>query len=218
MSNNKKNAKFTGLMFLFAMATSLSGGILIQGIIDKPDFLSDILNEKMTIIIAVILELINAFTVIFIAAAFWISYKKQEIVRVAYLAIRIIEASVCALSAFIPITLLSIARRNNNISMAADILRTIRGDLVSYAIPIFFGIGAIFFYFMLYKSQLIPKYITVWGLIASVLVMTNMFVSAVSLKAALAFPIITNEIYLGIYLLTKGYKTETPTDLQKNEI
>ena len=217
MKNYKGNSKFAGSMFLLAMAASLTGGILVQGVIDKPDFMNDILRLKGVILAGVILELINAFAVIGIAAAFWTPFKQRyPSIAIGYLSVRIIESAVCAAAAFIPITLLTLARQNSNAAMTADMMRTIRGDLVAYAVPIFFGVGAILLYTMLCRSRLIPKYIAVWGLIATIAVMANMCVPVVELKAVLALPIIANEIYLGLYLLIKGFRKEITTNVWRN--
>ena len=99
------------------------------------------------------------------------------------------------------------------VAMAGELFRTVRADIVTYAVPVFFGVGAILLYVMLCKSCLVPKYIAVWGLIAALAVMANMFVPMSELKPLLALPIIANEIYLGIYLLIKGFRKGTPANV-----
>lgn len=42
-----------------------------------------------------------------------------------------------------------------------------------------------------------------WGLIGAAGVIANVFITATAIKPVLVLPIITNEIYLGIYLLAK---------------
>ncbi len=82
---------------------------------------------------------------------------------------------------------------------------------VSTMLGIFFSLGALLFYYLLYQSKLVPRFISVWGLIAVALVLTwnllEMFGLSFGLSANLIFvlPIILNEIFLGIWLIAKGF-------------
>jgi len=80
-----------------------------------------------------------------------------------------------------------------------------RGTLLNYIVTIFFGIGALLFYFMLYSSCLVPKYISLWGIIATIGILLTMLIPITAIQPILGLPIILNEIYLGIYLIIKGF-------------
>jgi len=207
MIEYKKSARFAGAMFLLAMVASLTGGILIQNVISKPDFMNAILLEKEMIIIGVVLEILNALAVIGITAALWMPLKSvSPSMIVGYLGVRVIESVSCVAAALIPILLITLGMQdsNNNTVPFANSLNVVRDGIVAYAIPLFFGIGGLLLYIMLYRSMLVPRYISVWGMIAALAVMVNMFVPATAMKPLLALPIIINEIYLGVYLLIKG--------------
>ena len=187
MNNYKNNAKLAGVMFLVAMTASLTGGMIIERG-----------NNNNYIIFGVVLELINALAVIGIVAALYEPLKKYyPSITVGYMGIRVIEAVVCVAAAFIPVVSLSF----NGDTMILTVMRNI---ITEYAVPTFFGIGAMLLYVMLYRSRLVPKYISVWGVVASIGIMLVMFVSVREIKPVLGLPIILNEIYLGIYLLVKG--------------
>ena len=74
---------------------------------------------------------------------------------------------------------------------------------------IFFGLAALLFYYLLYRSKLVPRFISVWGFIAVVLVLAwnlvEIFGISVSFGMILALPMILNEIFLGIWLIVKGF-------------
>jgi hypothetical protein len=72
------------------------------------------------------------------------------------------------------------------------------------------------FYSVLYKSKLIPRFISAWGFVAaavlstgSVLVMVYMFteISELGLELILATPIAVNEMVLAIWLIVKGFNS-----------
>ena len=67
----------------------------------------------------------------------------------------------------------------------------------------FFILGALIFYYLLYQSKLIPRFISVWGLIAVAMVPLQYF----NLGLILVLPMISNEIFLAIWLIVKGFNS-----------
>ena len=212
MIKYKNNARFAGAMFLMAMVASLTGGTLIQGVLDKPDFMTLISSEKEMMIVGIVLEFTNAFAVIGIIAALWVPLKKTSpSMAVGYFGLRIIESMSCVIAAFAPIVIMAFPGQETDVLPFAIILNVVRANVISYAIPLFFGIGGLLLNVMLYRAHLVPKYLAVWGIIAAPAVMLNMFVPAGEMKPLLALPIIANEIYLGIYLLVTGFQDNKGT-------
>jgi hypothetical protein len=69
-------------------------------------------------------------------------------------------------------------------------------------------------YYVLYRSKLVPRFISAWGFIAaialltgSVLINIDMFtgISEVGLELIFALPIAVAEIMLSIWLIVKGF-------------
>ena len=85
----------------------------------------------------------------------------------------------------------------------------VRAQLVGQILAIFFGLSALLFYYLLYQLKLVPRFISVWGLIGAVLILTwnllLIFGVSVSIGMILALPMILNEIFLGIWLIAKGF-------------
>jgi hypothetical protein len=78
-------------------------------------------------------------------------------------------------------------------------------------VSITFGLGALLFYYMLYQANLIPRFISVWGLLGAVTVLTttmlDMFAISVptALGVVLGLPMLLNELFLGVWLVVKGF-------------
>ena len=71
-----------------------------------------------------------------------------------------------------------------------------------------FAVAALIFYYLLYQSKLIPRWISVWGVIASILlILVNLLegMGIVSAQMILYLPIILNEVVLAIWLMVKGF-------------
>ncbi len=71
-----------------------------------------------------------------------------------------------------------------------------------------FAIPALMFYYLLYKSKLIPRWLSVWGVIASILlVIVNLLelMGIIPRLEILYLPIVLNEVVLAIWLILKGF-------------
>jgi len=74
----------------------------------------------------------------------------------------------------------------------------------------FFITGALLFYLLLFRTRLVPKFLSVWGLIASVMLLVITGLGLAGIKSpildALLMPMIGNEVVLAIWLMVKGFR------------
>ena len=71
-----------------------------------------------------------------------------------------------------------------------------------------FAIAALIFYYLLYQSKLIPRWISGWGVIAAILlILVNLLevTGIIPELIILKLPIVLNELVLAILLLVKGF-------------
>ena len=84
-------------------------------------------------------------------------------------------------------------------------------DLIYLVHTYIFIISALMFYYLLFKSKLIPKFLSIWGIIASILLLIPNLLELTGntvpmLISIIGFaPIILNEMVLAILLITKGF-------------
>jgi len=219
MDSDKKVAILVGALFLMAMVASLLGGGLIDSILSAPDYLMAVSENEIQVIIGVLLELINAIAVVGIGVLmFPILKQHNESIAVGYLGIRIVEAVFCTVIVISPLSLITLSQEYLKAGAAdAAYYQTVgvlsiaeRASVIGLLIPVFFSLGALLFYYLLYQSKLLPRFISVWGLIAAVLILILNLLSlnfevGISIGLILALPIILNEIFLGIWLIVKGF-------------
>ena len=82
-------------------------------------------------------------------------------------------------------------------------------ELIYNDIHIYFFIsGAIFFYILFYRTQVIPKFISIWGIIATLILLIitiiKLFGFDLPIFQILLLPIILNELFLAVWLMIKG--------------
>ena len=225
MSSTKKTSLVIGILFLTAMVSSLLGGGFIETIISTPDYLSTLSENSILLNAGVYLEIVNGVAVIVIAVLmFSIMKTYSDKMAAGYLSFRILESMFCLLSAMIPLLLISLHKEMLTIKIAdftkyetlSSVIVSLRTETSGLMIPITFGIGALIFYTFLYKFKLLPRYISVWGFVGAVLIiLMNIVKFENTVAMILALPIITNEIFLGIWLIVKGFdeKSVTPESM-----
>jgi hypothetical protein len=75
-----------------------------------------------------------------------------------------------------------------------------------------FSIGALLYYIIFYRTKLVPRWISVWGLVAAVLGMLSCVLVLVGLitpfsteQVVMALPMLPQEIVLAVWLIVKGF-------------
>lgn len=71
-----------------------------------------------------------------------------------------------------------------------------------------FAVPALIFYYLLYQSNLIPRWLSIWGMLASILlVIENLLelIGAIPQIEILYLPIVLNEVVLALWLMVKGF-------------
>ncbi len=222
MNTSRKTSRIVGVLFLTAMVASLLGGGLVESILSAPDYLIAVSENETQLIIGVLLELINGIAVVGIAVLmFAILRQHNESIALGYLGFRIIESVFSSVIVISPLSLITLSQEYSKAGASdASYFQTVgalsiaqRASVVGLLIPVFFSLGALLFYYLLYQSKLLPRFISVWGLIGVALILTLNLLSALGLEVGIsiglifALPIILNEIFLGIWLIVKGFSS-----------
>lgn len=210
MSANKKTAVTVGALFLIAMVASLVGGGLVESVISAPEPLAAVSENETLLVLGTLLELVNAIAVVGIGVLMFTVLKHHnETQAVGYLSLRIVEAVFCSLIVISPLSLIRLGQNQPQASAALSIAE--RASISGLLVPVFFSLGALVLYSSMYQSKLLPRFIPVWGLAATVLILMLNLLSAFGLELGMgismvfALPIILNEIFIGIWLIAKGF-------------
>lgn len=215
----RKTARFVGALFLIAMAASLAGGGLVESAISAPDAQAAIVENSPLLIAGLLLELTNAVAVAGIGILMYpILGRFGDNMARGYLGFRIIEAVFCSAIVIGPLALMYIGRSmsevdpiNPEYANALGMLALAqRASIADLLIPLYFGLGALVLYISMYQVRFLPRFIAIWGLIAvvGVLTMTLLTLFAeipIGLALVLVLPIILNEVFMGIWLIVKGF-------------
>lgn len=219
MSSDNRNAKIAGASFLISYLGLIIGNIVLFPILE--DYLALAYPSALQVGIGVLLESINGIAVIGIAVMLYPILKRyNEGIALGYLAFRIVEGFLSILGSTKAASLIELSQGYLDAGSVGDHFATI-GEIIladrhwtMEMLTVFFILGALIFYFLLNRSEVVPRYISLWGFIAilgitamNVLIYLGINIGIIGLFFAL--PIMANEIFLAIWLMVKGVNTST---------
>ena len=215
MKTHRKTAIIVGVLFILATVLSLIGSTLIRSVIDTPNYLTTVSANGNQMIIGALLELAAAISVVLIPAMmFPILKQHNEGMALGYFGFRIIEAITLIVGAISSLLLITLSQQYVNAGAPAASYFQTSGALLLAARnwafplnPLVFGPGALMLYSVLYQANLIPRWLSVWGLIGAAMVfvlgLLGMFGN---ILIFLAIPIGVQEMVMAVWLIVKGFQ------------
>jgi hypothetical protein len=218
MDTNRRIARIVGASFLLSNVTFILGAVVfVEPILSAPDYLSLLSASRPQVVLGVLLEIINSVAYLGIAVLMFPILKKRfEGIALGYVGFRILEFVMQILSDISPLSLLTLSEEFVNAGAPAASSFQALGTLLlaerNWAfqmVSITFGLGALLFYAMLYQSKLIPRFISIWGLVGATVVLANTLLDMFSLTVPnLGVLMLLNELFLGVWLIVKGFKVD----------
>ncbi len=152
------------------------------------------------LILGVVTDILSGLAVIGIPLLLFSIFNTDENKRMnyAYLASRFIEGILMIIG---------------GIFIFIPSLESYRGIIYSDIHIYFFISGALFFYILFYRTQVIPRFISVWGILATIILFVITIIKLFGIDStilnALLLPMILNEIFLAFWLIIKGFDSKT---------
>lgn len=222
MRTNRKIAVIAGALFIGAMVATLLGSVVTGPLLSAPDSLIILSANGSRVIVGALLTFIAAATSASIAISFYPILKNyNQSLALGAVGFRLIEAVFYSVGALCLLLLFTLSQEvidgggqsASYYQTLSNLLLTAR-DLAGFVLgPLNFCLGALMYYYVFYQSKLIPRWLSIWGFIAIVLlfaaVLLTMFdgepFSISGRLTLLAFPLALQEIVLGVWLIVKGF-------------
>lgn len=215
MKKYRKTATLVGLAYLFSNVTFILGAIvMLESVLGSPDYLSLIPASRAQVVLGVLLSFANGLAYVGIAALlFPILRLRFESLALAYVGFRVVEFITQILADVSPLALLTLVGDTNQTGTVQGLgaLLLAQRFWAFQMLTLIFSLSALLLYGMLLRSRLIPGFISIWGLIAAALVLLNTVLGwfspdlGESLGMVTGLPMLLNEIFLGIWLLVRGF-------------
>ena len=223
MNTYRQNASIVGVLLIIGFVGILS--LTLTGpILDDPDYLVEISVNKNRIMSGVLVQLIMAFATASIAIWLYPVLKKyHEALALGAASFRIIEGVFQIVSAVSLLALLTLSQDfvkagapdSSHFQTLGGLLLAGRDWVGQVATILPWILGALMYYYVFYQTKLVPRWLSVWGLVGSVLaIVATMlfmfgFIAAFSPnQVMLMLPIASQEIVLAIWLIAKGFNSD----------
>ena len=217
MTTANKIARVLGIAFLLQFVTSVSSGLLVQPALIVPDNISEtmitIADHAGLMRAGIILDMFTAMGIIFLGAILFVNLRKQnEPMALVALGFYVLEAALLAASRSDAFSLLRMSQeyvaagQPEYLEMSAN-LALESADFVGFTLHMLvFCIGGILFYYLLDKSGIVPRVLSLWGLITIVplLIATLLAILDIEAPEIVALPYVPFEFVIGIWLAVKG--------------
>jgi len=223
MKSNRKNAIIVGVLFILAAVTAIIGFALYQPILNDPDYIIKGSANETQVIWGAFFELVLAFSVIGISITmFPILKKENESIALGYVCFRLLEATIIIIGiiSLLSIVTLSqdfakaVAPNASSFLTAGKLLVTVHNWTFLLGPNLALGPSTLMMSYFLYKSKLVPRFISVLGLVGgplifacAVLVMFGVFLQISVWGAMLAIPVFAYEMTLAVWLIVKGFNS-----------
>ena len=193
--------------------TVLLGQLIIPGNITES--MINIANSTSQMRVSIVVTMITAMAIVILGSLLYITLKRQNgMIALAALGLYLLEVAILTVSRLPAFALLRLSEESVATNQSAD-FQTL-GQLLYEAaefgdwLHMFpFALGAILFYYLFFKSGLVPRALSLFGLFAAILALVGTALALLGYDipifiVALSFPF---EIGIGVWLIVKGFNS-----------
>jgi len=223
MNWNRKTAIMVGVLYIIGTVAGILSLVFTGPILESPDYLVQVSMNPNRIIIGALFVLTMGLALAMVPVMMFPILKNYNaVLAVGYVVFRGALEAVTYLVFVIGWLWLPLISQEFIRASAADasFFQSL-GDLVleahgqiSHVLAIVFILGALMFYYVLYQSKLVPRWLSGWGLLAAI----PYFVSGVlglftapgpmgTILMVLVLPMAVQEMVLAIWLIVKGFNS-----------
>jgi hypothetical protein len=218
MTALRKSAILTGVLFILATVFGLLTASIYKPILGAPDYLASIAANQNPITLGIVLYFAMALCCAGVGLSlFPVLRKYSEGVAIGTVGFRVIESILQMLGAIFMVFLLQLSREYvlagspslSQFQVMGTVLQAGSDWISNSGTLLCWGVAAVMYYSLFYQYRLMPRWISLWGLIGISLTIIVAALSLfdtkfVSLQFAFA-PIALQEMVMAVWLIVKGF-------------
>ena len=218
MNSNRKRTIIAGSLYIVG---TVAGVLSISTAVDAPDYLVKASANANQVLSSALFQFIMTIAYLgFTITLYPILRTHMESLSIGFLSFRIVAAVLNIIGFLFLLLLLSLSQQYvkagtqdlSYFQTLGDLLRSGRDFVNHVAMILATSVGGLMFYLLLFKTKLIPRWLSLWGLsgtiftiLASLLVMFKMIDILTSTYLVLNLPLVFLEIVLAIWLIARGF-------------
>jgi hypothetical protein len=217
MNAHRRTAAIVGALYIIGTVAGVLSMLVMGGRLDAPDYLTAIAADPNPVKLAALLVLVMGLALAMVPVMMFPILKRQnEALAVGYVVFRgALETALYIAGALSWLLLIIVARQYSGSSHSADSQVSILGDLllkagdpITAVRDIVFSLGALTFYYLLYKAKLIPRWLSGWGIVGTVGYLAAGVIAVFSTEqVVMLLPLALQEMVMAVWLIAKGFNT-----------
>jgi Domain of unknown function (DUF4386) len=219
ITSSRRIATLVGVLFIIGTVAGIASVVIAGSVLSAPDFLTKIAANVTPITLGALCVLTMGLALALVSVVIFPVLKKHnEILAFGYLVFRgALETFTYVVTVISWLVLLSLSREfiAAGVSSAASfqtlgnsILRA--ADIGATTTSIIFPLGAMMLYVVFYQSNLIPRWISGWGVVAAVLTLVAGLTALFGINLdMLKYPMLPQEMVMAVWLIVKGFNPST---------
>ena len=225
---NRKTAILVGVLYILGTLAGILSLVFTGPILERPDYLTHVSTNPNQIVIGALFVLTMGLALAMIPVMMFPILKRyNEALAVGYIVFRGALETVTYLALVIGWLSLPLISQKYSKASAADAsyfqslgdLVLTAHDQIGHVLTIVFILGALMYYYALFRAKLVPRWLSGWGLLAAV----PYFISGMlglfallspmsTLQMVLVLPLAVQEMVLAVWLIVKGFNLSPVID------
>jgi len=207
MSADRKAAAWIGVLYIIGTVALVLSAVVTGGVLAGPAVLAQVAAQPSTLAVGALLVLLAGFSLAMVPVVFWpIGRRYNETLAMGYVVFRgAIETVIYIVGALGWLLLIPLGTQPDAAPLAG-LVRTADPVIWEQVGVIPFALGALMFSVLLYRSRLVPRWLSVWGLVGAVLYIVPALGSMFGLSlGVLMAPLALQEMVMAAWLIAKGF-------------
>jgi hypothetical protein len=217
MNTDKNIARIVGILFIIGTVAGVLSFVFSGPVLEDPDYLVEVSAKENQVIIGALLILVMGFALAMVPVMLFPIFKKHnETLAIGSIVFRgVLEAVTYIAIAIISLLILTLSQEyvkaeapDASYFQTTGALLLAAEDWITHILAIVFSIGALIIYYLFYQSTLIPRWLSIWGIVGGLLYLSvpllGIFGSALDILMA---PLAIQEMVLAVWLIVKGFNS-----------
>jgi hypothetical protein len=221
MKSYRGNAIAVGVLLIACSAASILRAVPLGSTLDDPDYLSKLAVSDNQVVMTALIEFAWAATGAGIAIGLYpILRKFNPALALGSVAGRVAENVFVLIGALSLLVLLTVSQESlvagsaapSSFQATGDALLAVQHWAFEFVAPLVFGVAVLMYYYVFYRSRLVPRWLSGWGLagaalglVATVYVGFTQDFGFATVNTVLNIPIGLQEMVLAVWLIVKGF-------------
>ncbi len=226
MIDSKTNARITGVLFILGTVPMIAAMVTWGQQIQSPDYLSSFAANGVQILLFALTLMVMGLACAGIGISLYPVLKRHgEGLALGVMGLRVMEGTLQVASAVGFVALLAVSREFVKAGSPPDSFFQPAGAAIKavnewvsnvYVIP--WCISAFIYSTIFYRTRLLPRWLSAWGLSGLALILLSSFAAMLGaldstspVLVLLGLPIMVQEMVLAAWLIVKGYREQGRT-------